>query len=54
MTNTDLVNTICHQAAPYKTGASEIFDLLLSMVKETLAAEQEVKITGFGKFEVRQ
>lgn len=54
MTKADLVNTICQQANLSKGEAYEMFEELLGIVKDALESEEEVKIAGFGKFEVKK
>ena len=54
MTKADLVDAICEQAGFNKKDALDSLEVLLEIIKETLEAEQEVKVTGFGKFEVKR
>jgi integration host factor subunit alpha len=54
MTKADLVSAICEQANMTKQDASETFKELLGIIKDTLESEEEVKIAGFGKFEVKK
>ena len=53
MTKSDLIIAISEQAKFPKGGASELLEELLGIIKETLESEEEVKISGFGKFEVK-
>ena len=54
MTKNDLVSAISEQADLSKTEASEVLEELLGIIKATLESDEEVKIPGFGKFEVRE
>jgi integration host factor subunit alpha len=54
MTKVDLVSAICLQANLPRSEASELLEELLGIVKDTLESEEEVKVTGFGKFEVKR
>jgi integration host factor subunit alpha len=54
MTKADLVSAISEQANVPKTEAYELLEELLGIIKDTLESEEEVKISGFGKFEVKR
>lgn len=54
MTKADLVNVIYEEARLSKSEASETLEELLEIIKATLEAGEEVKIPGFGKFEVKK
>ena len=54
MTKSDMVNAISEQANLSKGEATELLEELLGIIKETLESEEEVKISGFGKFEVKR
>jgi integration host factor subunit alpha len=54
MTKADLLSTINEQIGLPKKDAFEILEELLEIIKVTLESEEEVKIAGFGKFEVKQ
>jgi integration host factor subunit alpha len=54
MTKADLVSAICLQANLPRTEAFELLEELLGIIKDTLESEEEVKVTGFGKFEVKR
>ncbi len=54
MTKADLIAAISEQTDLLKTDAIEILDELLEIVKTTLESGEEVKIAGFGKFEVKK
>ena len=53
MTKADLVDAICEQAGLIKKDASDALEEVLSIIKETLEAEQEVKVSGFGRFQIK-
>jgi len=54
MTKSDLANVISQQAELPKGESSELLEELLEIIKETLESGEEVKISGFGKFEVKR
>jgi integration host factor subunit alpha len=54
MTKADLVSAISEQANLPKSAASEIFEELLGILKDTLESGEEVKISGFGNFVVKE
>jgi integration host factor subunit alpha len=54
MTKVDLVSAISEQANVPRTEACELLEELLGIIKNTLGTEEEVKISGFGKFEVKK
>ena len=54
MTKADLVSAISEQAKLPKGLASELLEELMGIIKDTLESEEEVKVTGFGKFEVKR
>ena len=54
MTKNDLVSVISEQADLSKTEASEVLEELLGIIKATLESDEEVKVAGFGKFEVKE
>jgi len=53
MTKNDQVNAITEQANLAKNVASDVLEELLGLIKGALESEEDVKISGFGKFEVR-
>jgi integration host factor subunit alpha len=53
MTKNDLTNAISEQASLPKGESSELLEELLGIIKDTLESGEEVKISGFGKFEVK-
>jgi integration host factor subunit alpha len=54
MTKIDIVEKIVDQIGMNKKDSVDIVETVLSIVKSTLAVGEDVKISGFGKFEVRQ
>ena len=54
MTKSDLVDAICEGSDLTKKDAIEVLEELLEVIKATLEGEEEVKIAGFGKFEVKR
>jgi len=53
MTKAGLVDSVYDRVGVSKKDAAEYVDLVLEIMKETLEAGDELKISGFGKFEVR-
>jgi len=53
MTKAGLVDSVYDRVGVSKKEASDCVDLVLEIMKETLEAGDELKISGFGKFEVR-
>ena len=53
MTKADLVSAICEQTNLSKSDASDVLEELLGIIKATLESEEDVKVSGFGKFEVK-
>jgi integration host factor subunit alpha len=54
MTKNDLVNAISEQANMSKSVASDVLEEFLEIIKDTLESEEELKVSGFGKFEVKR
>jgi integration host factor subunit alpha len=54
MTKADFVSAISEQANLSKGEASDIFEGLLGILKDTLESGEEVKISGFGNFVVKE
>lgn len=54
MTKDDLVRAISEMATLSKSESYLVLEELLEIVKVTLESEEDVKISGFGKFEVRK
>lgn len=54
MTKSDLINNVKANMKCGRKEAEEIVESVLDIMKETLAAGEEVKVSGFGKFVVNQ
>lgn len=54
MTKADLVAAISEQANLLKSEALETLEELLEIIKTTLESEEDVKISGFGNFQVKK
>lgn len=54
MTKADLVNIVYEQVGVSKKDATKYVDTILETMKETLESGDELKVSGFGKFEVRK
>ena len=54
MTKIDIVEKIIDQIGIPKKDSVEIVESVLSILKSTLEAGEDVMISGFGKFEVKQ
>jgi len=53
VTKKDLVMAVCTAGKCSQTESTEIVETVLELMKEAFAQGEEVKITGFGKFEVK-
>lgn len=54
MTKAGIVNDVYERVGVTKKEAADYVDAVFEMMKDTLSGGEEVKISGFGKFEVRQ
>ena len=54
MTKAGIVNDVYERVGVTKKEAAEYVDAVFDAMKDTLAEGEDVKISGFGKFEVRQ
>ena len=54
MTKADIVENIYERVGFLKKDVSEIVELVFETIKETLAKGEQVKISGFATFAVRQ
>jgi DNA-binding protein HU-beta len=54
MKKTELVEAIAEKADVPKSQAQKVFDAFEQVVTDTLKGGEEVQITGFGKFYVRE
>ena len=54
MTKSDIVENVLAKRNLTKREAADIVDTLLDIIKDTLESGEDVKISGFGKFEIHQ
>lgn len=54
MTKADIAERIQANTGMSKKDSLDMLELVLSIMKDTLEAGEDVKISGFGKFEVKQ
>ena len=54
MTKLDIMNNVYDRLGISKRECADIVDRFFELVKETLARDENVKISGFGKFRVKQ
>ena len=54
LTKAQIVESIQHQIDLPKNKSKEIFETLLEIIKGTLASDEDVLISGFGKFCVKE
>ncbi|MCX5815207.1 MAG: integration host factor subunit alpha [Proteobacteria bacterium] len=54
MTKIDIINNVYDKLGLSKKECADIVDKFFETVKETLAKDEDVKISGFGKFVVKQ
>jgi len=54
MTKTELTDAICGSTGMLKLDAFAALETLLEIIKETLGDGEEVKVSGFGKWEIKQ
>ncbi|RDV40137.1 integration host factor subunit alpha [Lujinxingia vulgaris] len=54
MTKADIVDTVYEKVGITKREASDYVDTIFEVMKETLEEGEEIKVSGFGKFEVRE
>jgi integration host factor subunit alpha len=53
MTKADIVERVYKEAGFSKKEAAELVDLVFTVIKDTLAKGEKVKISGFGNFSIR-
>lgn len=53
MTKADIIEAVYEQIGFSKKEAAEVVELVFETMKDTLAAGQKIKISGFGNFVVR-
>ncbi len=54
LTKANIVDTVYSQTDLTKKEASDYVNQVLELMKETLESGEEIKVSGFGKFEVRK
>ena len=54
LTKANIVDTVYAQTDLTKKEASKYVNQVLELMKETLESGEEIKVSGFGKFEVRK
>lgn len=54
MTKADLVESIHTKSSISKKDAADVLEEVFSIMKDTLASGEKIKIAGFGNFEVNQ
>ena len=54
LTKVQLVESICNQIGMTKNRSAEILETCLEIIKSTLESSEDVLISGFGKFCVRE
>jgi len=54
MTKADIVERVSERIGVTKKESQDLVESVLSLLKTTLEAGEDVKISGFGKFEVKQ
>ena len=53
LTKADIIEIVTDQIGLPKKDCAEIFEKLLGIIKSTLESEEDVLISGFGKFRVK-
>jgi integration host factor subunit alpha len=54
LTKADLIDAICNQLDLLKTKSSKVVEALIEIIKRALKNGEDVLITGFGKFYVKE
>jgi integration host factor subunit alpha len=54
LTKADIVETIYNEIGFPKNQSTDLVETLLEIIKQTLASDDDVMISGFGKFCIRQ
>nr|WP_233497034.1 integration host factor subunit alpha [Lujinxingia litoralis] len=54
ITKADIVDSVYEKVGITKKEASDYVDTIFEVMKETLEEGEEIKVSGFGKFEVRE
>jgi integration host factor subunit alpha len=53
VTRQDLIDAVCHKATLSRTEAADMVGRVLAEICDTLTSGESVKLSGFGRFEVR-
>ena len=54
LTKADVIESVQNQSGFSKNRSSEIVETLLEIIKSTLASGEDVLVSGFGKFSVKE
>jgi len=54
LTKADLIDSMCNQIGLSKTRSAQVVESLLEIIKKTLENGEDVLISGFGKFCVKE
>ena len=54
LTKQDIINKICEQANLPQIQARQLNETALKLLKDTLASGEDVRISGLGRFDVKQ
>ncbi|MFD0587802.1 HU family DNA-binding protein [Paenibacillus sp. GCM10027627] len=54
MNKNDLVNTVSEQSGISKKDSEKVVETVFEVIAQTLASGENVKLVGFGNFEVRE
>ncbi|MBW1783198.1 MAG: integration host factor subunit alpha [Deltaproteobacteria bacterium] len=54
LTKADLIDSVCEKAALQKNKSSSAIEFLLEIIKHTLESGEDLLISGFGKFSVKE
>lgn len=54
MTKADIADRISMKCGFTKAKSMDLFESVISIIKDTLESGEDLKVAGFGKFEVRQ
>lgn len=54
MTKVDIIETVSGTCGFSKKESSELVECVFSLIKKSLESGEDLKISGFGKFEVKQ
>ncbi|GAM08264.1 integration host factor subunit alpha [Geobacter sp. OR-1] len=54
MTKADIIERVAEQCGITKKDSVDMVESVFSIIKSTLESGEEIKVSGFGKFEVRE